>query len=525
MSLYLTKPIKIPLGGDVNAVKEKIARQLRLREKDVKSVRLHKQSIDARNKSDVHFVCSYVVETDSTPSNATPYLQPADVLVDARQYGVTRKCVVVGAGPAGLFCALYLVKSGFAVTVVERGSDVDGRSAAVQKFFDGGAFDEKCNVQFGLGGAGTFSDGKLTTGISSPLTYTVFAQLVRSGAPSDIITSALPHVGTDRLKTVVANLKNEIKSFGGEFLFDTTVTEFLTDGESVVGVKLEDGSKIFADCTVLACGHSARQTFARLADVGAEITFKPFAVGLRIEHTREFINTAQYGAIAATHRDLPAASYKLVHNGASHSCYSFCMCPGGVVVAANSEKDSVVVNGMSNYLRNAENSNSALVVNVTADDVAEYGFGTDCFAGVRFQRHLETQAYQLAGGGYRAPCQNVSDFLANRVSTAFELSPSYPRGVTPVNLRSLLPPTIADTIAEGLYEFDRKIKGFGASGVLTAVESRTSSPVKIVRNERFQSNLVNLFPVGEGAGYAGGIVSSAVDGLRVAQAIISLAID
>ena len=525
MAFYLTKPIKIPLQGNVNEVNAKIARLLKIREKDVKSVTLHKQSIDARNKGDVHFVCSYVVETDATPLNATPYSQPSDVLLDAKPQHVRKKCIVIGAGAAGLFCALYLAKCGVSITVVERGSDVDKRSEKVKTYFDGGSFDEHCNVQFGLGGAGTFSDGKLTTGISSPLTYTVFNQFVRSGATADIVTSALPHVGTDKLTHVVANLRNEIMEHGGEFIFDSTVVDLLTECGKVVGVVLDDGNKIYADYTVLACGHSARNTFEMLCERGAEITFKPFAVGLRIEHSREFINTAQYGAVYATHRDLPSASYKLVHNGLTHSCYSFCMCPGGVVVAANSEADSVVVNGMSNYLRNAENSNSALVVNVTAADVAEYGFGCDCFAGVRFQRHLEKQAYQLAGGAYRAPCQNVSDFLANRPSTVFELAPSYPRGVTPVNLRSLLPPTVADTICEGLYEFDRKIKGFGTSGVLTAVESRTSSPVKIVRNDRFQSNLVNLFPVGEGAGYAGGIVSSAVDGLRVAQYVVSIAFD
>ena len=519
MAFYLTKPIKIPLGEDVNSATAKIAKHLKIREKDVKSLQLYKQSIDARNKSDVHFVCSYVVETSAAPVNATPYAPPADVLLEAKPQCIAKKCLVVGAGPAGLFCALYLAKSGVAVTVIERGSDVDKRVQTVNAFFDGGAFDEKCNVQFGLGGAGTFSDGKLTTGISSPLTRTVFAQFVRSGAPCDILTSAFPHVGTDHLTDVVANLRNEIIEHGGNFLFDSTVDDLLTERGKVVGVRLDDGNKIFADCVVLACGHSARNTFEMLFEHGADVAFKPFAVGLRIEHTRQFINTAQYGAVAATHRDLPSANYKLAHNGATHSCYSFCMCPGGTVVAANSEADTVVVNGMSNYKRDALNSNSALVVNVTLEDVAEYGFGTDCFAGVRFQRHLERQSYRLAGN-YRAPCQNVSDFLANRPSTAYEITPSYPRGTTPTNLRTLLPQTITDTLVEGLCEFDKKINGFCANAVLTAVESRTSSPVKIVRNDLFQSNLVNLFPIGEGAGYAGGIVSSAVDGLRVAQAII-----
>ena len=522
MAFYFTKPIKIPLGGNVNATGAQIAKLLRIAEKDVKSVRLHKQSVDARNKSDVHFVCSYVVETDKSPLNATPYVLPVDVLQEAVPQGVNKKCVVVGAGPAGLFCALYLAKSGISVTVIERGSDVRERSAKVKTFFDGGAFDEKCNIQFGLGGAGTFSDGKLTTGISSPLTYTVFSQVHRSGAPSEILTSALPHVGTDNLAVVVANLKNEIVEYGGEFLFDSTVVDFLTDGGKVVGVQLDGGGKIYADFTVLACGHSARATFERLVERGANVTFKPFAVGVRIEHGREFINVAQYGALAATHRDLPAASYKLVHNGKEHSCYSFCMCPGGTVVAANSEVDSIVVNGMSNFRRDAANSNSALVVNVTAQDVERYGFGNDWQAGVRFQRHLEKQAFALAGD-YRAPCQNVCDFLAGRASSKFDVTPSYPRGVIGANLNLLLPQPIVETLADALYQFDRKIKGFGTSGVLTAVESRTSSPVKIVRGDDFQSNLKGLYPIGEGAGYAGGIVSSAVDGLRVAQAIVSTA--
>ena len=522
MSLYLTKPIKMALGEDVNAANAKIAKSLRLSEKDLKSVRLNKQSIDARDKSDVHFVCSYVVECDRTPQNATPYAAPSDVLLSVRKQVVNKKCIVIGAGPAGLFAALYLGKSGVSVTVVERGSDVDERSRAVKKFFDGGELDEKCNVQFGLGGAGTFSDGKLTTGISSPLTYTVFQQLFRSGAPQDILTSALPHVGTDKLSTVVGNLRDEIVANGGEFLFDKTVSDFIIDAGKVIGVQLDDGSRLFADFVILACGHSARRTFERLYELGANISFKPFAVGLRIEHTRDFINTAQYGAVAVTHRDLPAASYKLAYNGAFHSCYSFCMCPGGTVIPASSEADTIVVNGMSNYARNATNSNSALVVNVTAEDAMEYGFGNDCFAGVRFQEYLEKQAYLLAGGGYRAPSQNVTDFLANRTTTRFDISGSYPRGVTPVNLRSLLPAAISETLAEGLYEFDRKIKGFGSGGVLTAVESRTSSPVKILRDERFQSNLKGLYPIGEGAGYAGGIVSSAVDGLRVAARVFEL---
>ena len=518
MPFFLTKTLNIPVGGDVNDVQQRLLKLLRLRDKELVSFRLHKQSVDARNKGDVHFVCSYVVETNATPANASPYEMPIDILQDVAPIRGRLDCIVIGAGPAGLFAALYLAKSGCNVTVVERGSDVAKRQAKVNDFFSGGELDERCNVQFGLGGAGTFSDGKLTTGISSPLTYTVFQQLVRSGAPQDILTSAMPHVGTDKLVTVVANLRDEIVRYGGKFLFDSAVTDFVVDG-TVKGVVLDGKQKLLGDIVLLACGNGARDIYARL-DSYCALSFKPFAVGLRIEHTREFINSAQYGAVYATHRDLPTASYKLVMNGTAHSCYSFCMCPGGVVVAASSEKDTVVVNGMSNYLRDAVNSNSALVVTVTADDVAQYGYGSDALAGMRFQRDLERCAFVSAGGNYLAPAQGVKDFVAGKVSSQFDVSPSYPRGVTSVDLRELLPKDIGDTIADALLYFDGKIPGFTRSGVLTGVETRTSSPVRITRDETYQSKLLNLYPIGEGAGYAGGIVSSAVDGLKVAKYIV-----
>lgn len=519
MPFYITKPLNIALGRDVHDVKAKLLKLLHLRENELKNYVLHRQSVDARDKNNVHFVCSYVVETAREPLNAAPYIPPEDVLEHIGKPMPNVRVAVVGAGPAGLFAALYLAKSGARVTVIERGSDVTKRRVDVQRFFDGGALNVGSNVQFGLGGAGTFSDGKLTSGISSPLTYTVFRQFVRSGAPNDILTSALPHVGTDKLVNVVACMRDEIVRYGGEFIFDSAVTELLVHSDSVTGVRLDSGAAIFADKVVLACGHSARDTFDMLSRQGATLVFKPFAVGLRIEHTREFIDRAQYGAIFATHRDLPSASYKLVMNGADHSCYSFCMCPGGVVVAAASEENGVVVNGMSDYARNAVNSNSALVANVTAEDMLSYGYGDGPFAGVDFQRDLERRAYALGGGNYRAPAQNVTDFLADRPTDLFDVRPSYSRGVVSANLRSFFPEPISRALCNGLEFFDGKIRGFGTSGVLTAVESRTSSPVRIVRGADFQSDLKNLYPAGEGAGYAGGIVSSAVDGLRVAMAI------
>ncbi len=517
MKLYLTKAIKIPL--DQQNVLAKISKAICVAPKDIVCYQLHKQSVDARDKNNLHFVCSFVVKTAKIPKNATEFCYPDNVFEENfHQY--KGSCIVVGSGPSGLFLALYLAQRGVQVTIVERGSDVVRRKQAVEEFFGGGAFDVNTNVQFGLGGAGTFSDGKLTTGISSPFTYSVFSEFVKNGAPQNIMTDALPHIGTDKLQLVVANMRDKIISLGGKFLFDTTVCDLILQNGQVVGVKTTNGN-LFANVVALCTGHSARDIFEILQNHNAQMQFKPFAVGLRIEHSRQFINEAQYGKLFATHRDLPVASYKLAHQCTpTHSCYSFCMCPGGVVVAGNSEQNSVVVNGMSNYARDEQNSNSALVVNVTAEDVANFGFGSDTLCGVRFQRHLEQLAYQMGSGNYVAPCQNVTDFVNNKLSTTLQLDPSYPRNVKCANLRLLLPKPLGDCIAQALAVFDKKIKGFGSSGVLTGVESRTSSPVKIFRDQNFQSNLKNLYPVGEGAGYAGGIVSSAVDGIRVAQAIL-----
>lgn len=531
MHTYLTDTINIPLGKR-NEPKRFVAAKCGLRESDIREIKLYKQSVDARKKRDVHFACSFLIDVDKAfVKHAKPFDLPTDIFdqVVPVSGAKDKKIVVVGSGPAGLFCALYLAESGFSVTIVEKGADVDKRQKAVSEFFNGGNFDVDTNVQFGLGGAGTFSDGKLTTGISSPYTYSVFRRFVAFGAPADIMYDSLPHIGTDKLVSVVAAMRDRLLALGCEFLFETTFADIVVGSDSAVrGVVVVDKSGISRElpCSALCLctGHSARDVFDVLACHHADMSFKSFAVGLRIEHPREYIDFAQYGA-AATHRDLHSASYKLVHNGAKHSCYSFCMCPGGVVVAANSEQNSVVVNGMSNYARNAANSNSALVVTVNADDVERYGFGKTVTSGVDFQRYLERRAYNLGGGNYVAPCQSVSDFVNARASLTADgsvypdVTPSYPRGVRMCDLSDFFPDDITDSIVEALCEFDKKIKGFAHFGMLTAVESRTSSPVRILRDETFQSNLRNLYPVGEGAGYAGGIVSSAVDGLRVAVSI------
>lgn len=528
-NFFLTKPINVPLGQSVQGEKltDRLAKFLGTTPTHIQSASLHKQSVDARNKSDVHFVCSYVVESDKTfLKNAAPYVPPQDVLLSATSC-VKGSCVVVGAGPSGLFLARYLAACGVQVTVVERGSDVYVRSQKVQNFFDGGTLDPDCNVQFGLGGAGTFSDGKLTTGISSPLVNTVFNEFVRSGAPKQILTDAMPHVGTDNLVSVVDNMRRAVEMDGGRFLFDTTVTDLLIERGKAVGVEVRrKGSpttdKIYADCVALCVGHSARQMFHTLVKHGVDVRFKPFAVGLRVEHPRKFIDVAQYGQLFATHRDLGAATYKLVNNVDGRACYSFCMCPGGVVVPATSEAQAVVVNGMSNFARNDANSNSALVVSVSHDDVMRYGFTDPIFGGVDFQEYLERKAYEMGGGNFVAPCQNVTDFLAGKTSTEFDTLPSYFRGTVSADLCDLLPQDITNILLRSLTYFGTKIKDFDACGVLTGVETRTSSPVKILRDPNtFQSNVSSLYPVGEGAGHAGGIVSSAVDGLKAAQAIVN----
>ena len=520
---FVTDPLKVPLGQSVSDVKNRVAKFLGLCSDQLKSVTLKKQSVDARDKNDVHFVCSYVVECENTPKrNATKYVAPKDLLAQRLPNVGKGHCLVVGGGPSGLFLARYLAACGVKVTVLEKGDDVLQRKKTVEAFFCGGSFDENCNVQFGLGGAGTFSDGKLTTGISSPLVNTVFNEFVRCGAPHDILTSSLPHIGTDNLVNVVAALRDKIVADGGEFLFESDVKKLIVQNGRGAGVVVEQHGRTFqrfGDCVALCCGHSSREMFHELVKQGVDVQFKPFAVGLRVEHSREFINKTQYG-LAATHRDLGAASYKLTNNVGNRGCYSFCMCPGGVVVAANSQKDTVVVNGMSNYARDAENSNSALVVSVGAADVERYGFGRDALSGIYFQQKLEQSAYKAGGGNYVAPCQNVTDFLAHKKSSMFCVTPSYPRGVRSCDFHDILPADICEILEQSLLVFNKKMKGFAECGVLTGVETRTSSPVKVLRNEKFQSNLSALFPVGEGAGHAGGIVSSAVDGLKVAQSIV-----
>ena len=430
----------------------------------------------------------------------------------------TLRPVVVGFGPAGMFAALTLAKNGYAPIVFERGSDVDTRHRDIAAFWHGGALKENSNVQFGEGGAGTFSDGKLTTRISDSRISEVLEAFVSAGAPPEIKYLHKPHIGTDILRSVVKNIRLKMIELGGEIHFNTQVTDIAVKDGNISGVELNGSEMVSADAVFMGIGHSARDTYAMLHGRGLSMQAKPFAVGVRIEHPQSLIDESQYGQDAGNPR-LPVADYALTYNNRStgRSAYSFCMCPGGQVVAAASEQNRLVVNGMSNYKRDSGTANSALLVNVTPDD-----FGHDVLAGIAFQRRYEELAFKCGGSDYRAPVQTVGDFLRGTAgSDDFLTEPTYLPGVKTADLHECLPGFTADTLAEALPHFDKKIHGFAdPRAVMTGVEMRSSAPCRILRNRQsFTSvSLPGFYPIGEGAGYAGGIMSAAVDGMNAAWA-------
>ncbi len=521
MSLILQN-IKTPVGSSKDEIISSAIKLFGIKSGDIRSAGIYKSSVDARKREDIHFVSSVMVSLSSEAleksvakrNKNAKFHQEAKISPKVSTNKKRGRVVIAGFGPAGMFCALLLSEFGYNPIVLERGDEVDSRIKKVESFFSGNELDTETNVQFGEGGAGTFSDGKLMTRISDSLCRYILERLVEMGAPEEILFEAKPHIGTDKLRSVVKAVRQRIIANGGEVRFLTKLDSICLTNNEVSSVS-SNGNDIETSALVLAVGHSARDTFEMLLGHGVIMEPKPFSVGARIEHKQADVDKSLYGDLAQT-LSLPKGEYQLSHRRPDgRAAYTFCMCPGGSVVAAASEPETVVTNGMSEYLRDKENANAALVVSVSKND-----FGSGVLDGVDFARSLEKRAYSLSGS-YKAPSTNVGAFLEGK-SHSKSVVPTYRPGVTECDFDKLFPEFVTDMMREGLRKFSRQMACFGDMGaVLTAPETRTSSPVRITRNESLTAlGISNLYPCGEGAGYAGGIVSAAVDGVKVALKII-----
>lgn len=488
---------------------------------ELKTIQIAKKSIDARKKRDIAYVYSVDIEADNEEKilkrlkNAQRIEKKPYVFPECTP--CVKPVVIAGTGPAGLMCALLLAENGFKVIMLERGKRVEERVKDVKTFWEKGRLNADSNVQFGEGGAGTFSDGKLTTGINDFRIQKVLEEFHAHGAPEEILYNAKPHIGTDKLCKMVASIRERIIALGGEVRFSNKLSDVKISDGKVCAVTVEKDRcmyEIETDKLVIAIGHSARDTFEMLRDKGINMEQKSFSVGARIEHSQEMINKSQYGEF---YDKLPPADYKMsVHLDNGRGVYTFCMCPGGTVVASASEEGGVVTNGMSVFARDGENANSALLVSVTPDDFKS----NDPLAGMYFQREIEQKAFKLGGESYSAPYQRVGDFLKIK-GGGTEVTPTYKPDVVSASLDEVLPDFVAESLRMAIEEMDKKLRGFADSGaVITAPETRSSSPVRVLRDkETMQSNIKGLYPCGEGAGYAGGIMSAAVDGIKTAEKI------
>lgn len=485
--------------------------------KDVEEYSIFKKSIDARNKNNIFY--NYTIDVGIKGNLKFKNIKEVQKENFELNINLKRKSpkrpVIIGAGPSGLFCALILVQNGIKPIVIEQGKRVEDRKKDVDEFLKSGKLNVNSNVQFGEGGAGTFSDGKLTTGVNNPLCRKVLYEFVNFEAPKQIMYVNKPHIGTDNLIKVISNMRNYIIKQGAEFYFEEKVIDFEVEDNKLISI-ITNKRKLETDTAVFAIGHSARDTFGKLYEKGIKMEKKNFSVGVRIEHKQEMINKSQYGT--KTKLKLPPAEYKLAYHGENRSCYTFCMCPGGTVIASSSADGEIVTNGMSTYARDGQNANSAVLVNVTPNDFK----GNSPLEGMYFQKELEEKAFKLGGENFYAPVQKVGDFLQNKKTTSIgSVKPTYKPGVTLANLQEILPNYITNTLKDGILEFDKKIKGFAdKDSILTGLETRSSSPVRILRNEDFISNVKGIYPCGEGAGYAGGIMTAAIDGIKCAIKIL-----
>lgn len=509
------RQIKLPIDHDKKDLINKIYKKLNIKKEDIKNIKINKKSIDARKE--INYIYEVDIETNKEKQilnkkikNTLKTPNEKYTFVIKGEKKLKEKPIIIGAGPAGLFCAYFLAKNGYNPIIIERGEEIDKRVKTVEKFWKENILNPNSNVQFGEGGAGTFSDGKLNTTSKDIRIKEILKIFVENGAPEEILYIKNPHIGTDILREVIKNIRNKIIKYGGKFIFNTVLEDIIIKDNKLIKIKINN-EIINAENIVLAIGHSSRDTFKMLLNK-INIIPKPFAIGVRVQHKQKLIDINQYGK---EYKKLPRASYKLTYKSTEgRGVYSFCMCPGGFVVNSSSEKEKLVINGMSNYKRNEENANSAIIVTVNEKD-----FGNNPLDGVHFQEKLEQITYKEGNGNI--PIQLYKDFKENKISNNFgKIKPVIKGNYEFANLNKILPKYITKSLIEGIENFNKKIKGFSDDDtILAAIESRTSSPIKMIRDENLESNIKGIYPCGEGAGYAGGIITSAIDGIKVAESI------